>query len=85
MGTQKLKIKTELKYRPGYTHAHCSQCNHFVSKHPCVGINGVDLGEQPRCRIIGMNPGRMYRINPNNICDRYDGSESLNRLKGGRW
>lgn len=85
MGTAKLKIKTELNYRPGYTHAHCSQCNDFVAQYPCKGIGGVDMGEQPRCRVIGLCPGRMYRINPKSICDRYDGSESLARVKGDSW
>ena len=84
MGTPKLKIKAELNYRPGYTHAHCSQCNFYVSSLACIGISIVSaVGDQPRCKIIGLNPGRMYRISPNNICDKYDGSESIARIKRG--
>jgi len=85
MGTPKLKIKDELHYRRGYTHSHCSECNHYVEMR-IRGINDADLGQQPRCRLIGLNPGRMYRINPASICARFDGSNKLDRLKVGlKW
>ena len=80
MGTKKLKIKETLHYRRGYTHASCGECDYFVARHPCQGIGGVDLGEQPRCRIIGLNPGRGYTIHPKNICNKYDNREGLKRL-----
>jgi len=78
-----LKIKEELHYRRGYTHAHCSDCNHYVQTFKRESFNGADLGEEPRCRVIGLQLGRMYRIHPKNICDQFDNSELLARLKGG--
>ena len=78
-----LKIKEQLNYRRGYTHASCSECNHYVENFKRTSFNGADLGEEPRCRIIGLQLGRMYRINPKNICDRFDNSELLTRLKKG--
>jgi LSD1 subclass zinc finger protein len=76
MGTLRLKIKTELNYRRGSTHKYCSICDNYTSMH----FKGI--GEQPRCRIIGIKPGRMYRIHPHNICDSFDGSQGLKRLLG---
>lgn len=81
MGTAKLKKKSELNYRRGYTWRHCSDCNHYVTM-AIKGINDEDLGTQPRCRIIGLKAGRMYRVHPASICDAFDGSESLARIKG---
>lgn len=84
MGCKKLKIKEELHYRRGYTHASCSECDHFVAKHHCEGIGGINLGEQPRCRVIGLKPGRGYAIHPKNICDKFDNRETLERIKNWR-
>lgn len=70
MGVRKLKIKTDLNYRPGYTHSYCGHCNSFVH------------GPEPRCKIIGLEPGRLYKINPGYICDKFDGSEHLKRIRG---
>lgn len=81
MGTQQLNIKKKFNYRHGYASRYCGICDEFVMVQ-VTGINGSDLGKQPRCRRIGLNPGRAYKINPNNICDAYDISEGLKRLKG---
>ena len=80
MGTQRLKIKNQLNYRRGSTHKHCSDCNHYLTM-PIKGIGGEDLGIQPRCKIIGTKPGRMYRVHPENICDAFDGSKKLYMLR----
>jgi hypothetical protein len=76
-----LKIKEQLHYRRGYTHASCDGCDYYVSNHPLSGMNGVDLGEGRRCRVIGLKPGRMYAIHPKNICDRFDNRETLEHIK----
>lgn len=81
MGIARLKKKTELNYRRGYSWRYCAECNHFVTME-IKGINDEDLGTQPRCRIIGLNAGRMYRIHPASICDSFDGSAKLARVKG---
>lgn len=78
MGLTKLKIKDELRYRRGYTHSHCSDCNHYVGM---TLENGL---RDPRCRLIGLKPGRMYRVHPASVCDRFDGSLMLAKVKGVR-
>ena len=78
MGTPRLKIKTELNYRRGYTSRSCNDCNHIVAfRHASDGPV-----REFRCQIMGVNPGRLYRINPANICDAHDNSRYLKRLKG---
>lgn len=75
MGTQRLKIKNELNYRRGYTSRSCTYCNHITTVQTATG-------PEKRCNLIGIKPGRLYRINPENICDRYDNSRYMTRLKG---
>jgi len=87
MGVKRLKIKNELNYKRGLTWAYCGQCDHFVPQYHVPG-SWAEKGEieslrdEPRCKIIGLKPGRQYRINPANICDRYDNTEHMKRLKG---
>ncbi len=76
--SRRLQIKNELNYRRGYTSRSCNDCNHFVHYHQAAGGS---LNEY-RCRIIGLNEGLAYRINPNRICDRHDNSRYLARLRG---
>jgi hypothetical protein len=78
-----LKIKEFLHYRRGYTDRSCSDCDHYEARFNIIGIGGEDLGVQPRCRMIGLEPGRMYRVSPANICDKFDNSKLLAYLKGG--
>lgn len=78
MGTPRLKIKDELNYRRGYTSRGCSDCNHFITVRDERHGKPLDY----RCEIIGIRPGRLYRINPANICDKHDNSRYLKRLKG---
>lgn len=77
-----LKIKEQLHYRRGYTHASCSECDHYVEKFKLTGIGGADLGEEPRCRVLGLKPGRMFRVHPRSICDKYDNTRRLAFIKG---
>lgn len=82
MGVPNLKIKVELNYRRGYSHAHCSDCNHYISEFTVKSCNGNPLGNEPRCRVIGLNHSKRYRVHPNNICDRFDNSVKLRRIRG---
>lgn len=76
MGSPKrLKIKDDLNYRKGGTGASCSYCNNFEK----IQFYAHLLSE-PRCKLIGVKSGLRYRINPNNICDRYNNSDYLKRL-----
>ena len=82
MGTPQLRIKKTQNYRHGYASRSCSTCDNFTEVQ-IAGIAGQDLGKQPRCKFFGLDAGRMYRINPQYICDAHDGSRGLERLKGG--
>lgn len=77
MTVARLKIKNELNYRRGYTGRSCIHCNHCVARQAADGSY-----KEYRCRIIGLNAGRLYRINPNSICDKHDNSRYLARLRG---
>lgn len=82
MGVPKLHIKKELNYRRGYTDRHCSGCDHYVANpEPLGGFRATNDG---RCRIIGLKPGRAYQILPGSICDRFDQTNTLARMKAGR-
>lgn len=76
MGVTRLKIKSDLNYRRGYTSRSCRYCNHRVL------YKSETEGDVYRCELIGVKPGRLYNINQANICDKYDNSRYLNRLKG---
>lgn len=82
MGVPMLQRKIELNYRNGYTHKSCGDCNNFVRADKCAE---GEMWEAPRCREIGVQRGRAFRINANKICDLHDNSIYLNRLKGGKW
>ena len=81
MGSPQLKAKIELNYRRGTTSKSGRYCNHFMSASEAFAAFSCD--SEPRCRIMGVEPGRSFRISPNSICDKYDGSEHLKRLKAG--
>ena len=77
-------LKKKLNYRNGYASRHCSVCDNFAAI-KITGLGGADLGKQPRCNIIGHDAGKIYRINSEYICDAFDGTEGLKRLKGEGW
>jgi len=68
MGIPKLKKKVELNYRRGGTSRYCGHCNHFVS-------------ELSRCRLIGLDGGRMYQVSPQGLCDRWDNSNHMKQYR----
>jgi hypothetical protein len=76
MGVPRLKKKTELNYRHGYTARHCMVCDHFRAK--------IDPGVTTyfMCEIMGLNTGRSYSIHPKYICDAFDNTERLKRIMG---
>jgi hypothetical protein len=81
MAAPTLYIKKELHYRHGYTDRHCSGCDHYVANpEPLGGFRSTGDG---RCRVMGLKPGRAYRILPGHICDRFDQTKTLARLKAG--
>ena len=82
MGVPRLHIKKELNYRRGSATRHCSDCDHFMAAPvPLIGSRDPNAA---RCRIIGLHTGRAYRVLEGNICDRFDNSKLLARLKAGK-
>lgn len=77
-----LKRKAKLNYRRGYTHSNCGCCDHFQPQCQLQGIGDVELPPGPRCKIVGLEPGRMYQVSRKNICDRFDNTLTLKRIKG---
>lgn len=67
-----LKAKTTVSYRRGSAGAKCRFCLNLVPHHKILGIGGELLGEGVRCRIIGLQPGRQYRIGLDNVCDQFN-------------
>lgn len=82
MATRRLKLKDEFHYKKGPTSGGCSQCNSYVQNFQVRGIGGEDRGIEPRCRVMGFENSVRYRINPDNICDCYDGRVHLLQLMG---
>ena len=83
MGAPMLKKKKELNYRRGYTSRNCGTCDHFFG--PAVVLEGKTVkytGAEGRCKIMGLKPGRAYRILQHYICEAHDGSKRLKRLRG---
>lgn len=66
----KLKIKEDLKYRPGSTNEseNCRYCKQFVENHVIDEGAGRQRIEN-RCRIIGLNGSARYRVRPDYRCD----------------
>lgn len=82
MGNQRLKIKDDLNYRAGGESASCDGCDYLVRTMQLTGIGGADLGKDHRCRVIGLNPSRKYKINPKSICNRFANDLRLMNLMG---
>ena len=58
----------------------CDHCVHDFELHGCDGKpRGI---KELRCKIIGMENSVRYRIQPDNICDRFDNSRYMKRLRG---
>ncbi|MBW2673366.1 MAG: hypothetical protein JRD89_08145 [Deltaproteobacteria bacterium] len=72
MGSRRLKKKDDLRYRVGSTieTRNCKWCRHYVG---CFAVRHIgDAGEsviEPRCRIMGLENSRRYRVRPDYTCD----------------
>lgn len=77
MGVQKLRAKVERNYRKGPTWKACSGCTHFVRNFEVRGQGGEGrkIAVEARCRLIGLEHGRGYRILPHYICDDHEQRE----------
>jgi succinate dehydrogenase/fumarate reductase-like Fe-S protein len=82
MGVSMLKRKRELNYRRGSTMRNCGTCDHHVPDALELKAGGVVVGSEDRCSVIGVKPGRTYRVLRNYICDAHDGTERLKKLRG---
>ena len=80
MGVQRLKKKTDLNYKKGGECHYCSQCNQFVPRFEIK--SGENTRHEPRCKIMGLEMSIAYRINKNSICDAYNNSEHIKRIRG---
>ncbi len=81
MGVPKLKAKAERNYRKGLTWKDCSGCDHFVRDYEVMGCGkGTPvIRTEGRCRLIGLKPGRQYRILPHYLCDDFDDTKAYRR------
>jgi hypothetical protein len=83
MGQHLLEKKVALHYRKGSTDNSCSTCDHVVRDLLVTTIGGNTEITQPRCRLMGLESGRRYRINLTCICDAHDSTAYMKRLIGG--
>jgi hypothetical protein len=67
----RLKKKVELHYRKGSTDdgLNCRYCTSYVPDFQVTGIGGVKLDVEPRCKIIGLENSRRYRVRPDQTCN----------------
>lgn len=79
-----LKIKQFVNYRRGSISRNCGGCDHYTSKFQVMSCNGNPLQIEPRCKVIGLENGRMYRVSDKHVCDRFDNEQGLRRLLGDR-
>jgi len=64
---QRLKKKTELRYRKGSSNPcdNCSYCGHYVSRGAWITETRIE----PRCKIMGLKTSNRYRVRPDYTCD----------------
>jgi hypothetical protein len=80
-GRRRLKFKDEFHYRRGGTAHHCGCCDHYVCDFQVYSCVGNPLKVMPRCRLIGLENSYRYQVNYNAICDKYDNTKRLRRMK----
>lgn len=74
MGTPMIKAKKDRNYRRGRTGQRCSTCDHFII------YNGKGPDDH-RCLKIG-DGGRGYKVLSHYMCDEYDNTKILAKLRG---
>jgi len=67
-----LKAKRERNYRRGVKGVNCGTCASFVPDFQVNSCNGVPLKVDQRCKVIGLQNGRMYRVVSAGLCDSYE-------------
>lgn len=84
----RLKKKDELHYRKGSTNEskNCRFCVNIVKGFEVKGIGGPGaIALENRCKIMGLNASRRYRINTDFTCDAqvYNGkAEHVVKIQG---
>lgn len=82
----RLPKKVELNYRHGDEKHRCARCNYFKA---AVGIamtpGGNPAPAKSRCKVIGLKHGKAYEVDPAFVCDAYDNSFILKKLRGETW
>jgi hypothetical protein len=71
MGVPRLKKKTELNYRLGKPGQWCDECANYVEHFQVRKLNGTLLSIEHRCKVMGLQNGRAYRVRPIYCCDKY--------------
>jgi hypothetical protein len=68
MSNKTLPQKTDLNFRKvGNAEVQrCARCAHFVKRFKLEGY------EAARCRVIGMEKKRNYRVYADHVCDRFE-------------
>lgn len=62
MGVATLKKKKELHYRRGTTWQKCAHCRNYKEL----------SAAEPRCKVIGLEGGRLFRISERYVCDAFE-------------
>jgi len=78
MGTGRLKKKDELHYRKGSTceNYNCEYCKSFVGNFEVHGLGGNVLAIEGRCRVMGLEHSRRYRVRKDYRCDAQEWDRS---------
>jgi hypothetical protein len=73
------RLKVDVRYRrAGVKADHCRSCNHYVERFRVSGPRPHEAGFHPRCRVLGLKAQRRYKVYPDYVCDRFDGT--INQL-----
>jgi hypothetical protein len=70
MGARTLKKQLELNYRRGNKLTCCGTCRQYIPDFQIHARSG-ELRLEPRCRTIGIDGGRAYRVLPTRVCDAH--------------
>ncbi len=67
----RLKKKIELHYRKGSTNesCNCQNCKNIVKDSVVITGRGEILAAEPRCKVMGLQPSRRYRIRLDYTCN----------------
>lgn len=81
-----LPLKTDLRYRlAGVKADHCRRCNHYIERLRVIGPRPHEAGFHPRCRVLGLRAQARFKVYPDHVCDRFDGSIARLLDMGDTW